>query len=147
MVQLPAKGKSYLLKNTTKARVKIGVVGSRAQLAYKDLTRAAAQGEITKIIRGSRSLESGIGTDGHALKEGLLGMADRLGASSEQYNKIANMSEETLAKMYDTSDLTFEVFFNYEGVKKTDLGYVVTDEKKRDIDWFIDQYDKVARVA
>ena len=49
--------------------------------------------------------------------------------------------------MYDTSDLTFEVFFNYEGVKKTDLGYVVTDEKKRDIDWFIDQYDKVARVA
>ena len=27
-----AKGASYLLKNTTKARVKIGVVGSRAQL-------------------------------------------------------------------------------------------------------------------
>ena len=46
-----AKGRSYLLRNTTKARVKIGVVGSRAQLAYKELTKAAARGETTKVLR------------------------------------------------------------------------------------------------
>ena len=46
------KGKAYTLKNTTKARVKIGVEGSRAQLAYRDLAKAAAAGENTKIQRG-----------------------------------------------------------------------------------------------
>ena len=36
------QGKGYTLRNTTKARVKLGVQGSRAILAYKDLTKAAA---------------------------------------------------------------------------------------------------------
>ena len=138
------KGASYLLRNTTKARVKIGVVGSRAQLAYKDLTRAAAQGENTKIIRGIRHAYSNAGTDGGQLKEGILGMADRVGVTTEQYNKLASMDEETIAKMYDSNDLTFDVFFNYEGITKSNGTYIVTDEKRKDIDWFINEYDRVA---
>ena len=145
---MPPKGKSYLLKNTTKARVKIGVQGSRAQLAYKDLTRAAAQGENTKIQRGIRQAASGANTDGAALKQGLLAMADRLGANTAQYNQIASMNEQVLASMYESNDLTFEVFFNYEGVRKSDAGYyVVSDEKRRDIDWFINEYQKVAGMS
>ena len=145
---MPPRGKSYLLKNTTKARVKIGVQGSRAQLAYKDLTRAAAQGENTKIQRGIRQAASGAKTDGHALKMGLLAMADRLTADTAQYNAIAKMNEQVLASMYESNDLTFEVFFNYEGVQKLpDKSYIISDEKRRDIDWFINEYNKVAGMS
>lgn len=138
------KGASYLLKNTTKARVKIGVVGSRAQLAYKDLAKAAASGENTKIQRGIRQMHAGAQVDGAKLKEGMLAMLDRIGATNEQYAAIYNMDDQLLAQMYNTNDLTFEVFFNYEGIQKTPYGYMVSDEKRKDIDWMIEQYNKVA---
>ena len=140
------KGKSYTLKNTTKARVKIGVVGSRAQLAYKELTKAAASGENTKIQRGIRQASSGSKTDGKALKDGMIAMADRIGVSPEMYDRIANLNEDVLASMWESNDMTFEVFFNYEGVHKMGEGqpYFVTQEKRDDITWFLDEYDKVA---
>ena len=142
------KGAKYLLRNTTKARVKIGVVGSRAQLAYKDLTKAAAAGENTKIQRGIRQLASGSRTDGAALKNGMIGMLDRIGGSTEQYNRIMAMDENILASMYDSNDMTFEVFFNYEGIQKTPSRvYMASDEKRKDIDWFIEQYDKIEMTA
>lgn len=137
------KGAKYLLKNTTKARVKIGVVGSRAQLAYKDLAKAAAAGENTKIQRGIRQASAGFKTDGAALKEGMIAMADRIGVSQEQYERIANLDENILASMYDSNDMTFEVFFNYEGIQKQGSAYFVSDEKRKDVDWFLEQYDKV----
>ena len=139
------KGRSYTLKNTTKARVKIGVVGSRAQLAYKDLAKAAASGENTKIQRGIRQAAAGTQTDGSALKEGMIAMADRIGVSQEQYEQIANLDENILASMYDSNDITFEVFFNYEGIQKMGEGkpYLVTDEKRNDVTWFLEQYEKV----
>ena len=139
-----AKGASYLLKNTTKARVKIGVVGSRAQLAYKDLAKAAAAGENTKIQRGIRQMYANADIDGGKLKEGMLAMLDRIGATTEQYSAIYNMDKDLLAKMYNTNDITFEVFFNYEGITKTSSGYIVSEEKRKDIDWMIEQYNKVA---
>ena len=138
------KGASYLLKNTTKARVKIGVVGSRAQLAYKDLAKAAAAGENTKIQRGIRQMHAGAQVDGAQLKQGLLAMADRAGVSNKQYNEIKNMDDQLLAEWYNTNDLTFEVFFNYEGITKSNGAYYVTDEKRQEIQWFIDEYNKVA---
>ena len=138
-----ARGAKYTLHNTTKARVKIGVVGSRAQLAYKDLTKAAAAGENTKIQRGIRQASAGFKTDGAALKEGMIAMADRIGVSQEQYDRIANLDENILASMYDSNDMTFEVFFNYEGIQKQGSAYFVTDEKRKDVEWFLDQYDKV----
>ena len=137
------RGRSYLLKNSTKARVKIGVVGSRAQLAYKELTKAAAAGENTKIQRGIRQASSGARTDGDALKKGMIAMADRVGVTQEQYDRIANLDENILASMYDSNDMTFEVFFNYEGIQKVNGTYLVTDEKRKDIEWFLDQYDKI----
>lgn len=138
-----ARGASYLLKNTTKARVKIGVQGSRAQLAYKDLAKAAASGENTKIQRGIRRMHAGNPNDGTKLKEGMVAMVKRIGGSTEQLRTIENMDENILASMYDANDITFEVFFNYEGVTLTNGAYIVTDEKRKDIDWFIQQYNKV----
>lgn len=137
------RGAKYTLHNTTKARVKIGVVGSRAQLAYKDLTKAAAAGENTKIQRGIRQAAAGFRTDGAALKEGMIAMADRIGVNQEQYERIANLDENILASMYDSNDMTFEVFFNYEGIQKQGSTYFVTDEKRKDVEWFLEQYDKV----
>lgn len=138
------QGKAYTLRNTTKARVKIGVVGSRAQLAYKELTKAAAQGENTKIIRGIRQMYSDAKTDGQALHDSILGMADRVGVTNEQYSKLANMDPEILAEMYNSNDLTFEVFFNYEGINKINGTYIVSDEKRADVDWFIGEYERIA---
>lgn len=140
------QGKSYLLRNTTKARVKLGVQGSRAILAYKDLTKAAAAGENTKIMKGIRQMASGAKTDGKALKDSLIAMGDRVGVSDEQYQRLASMDEEVLARMYDSNDMTFEVFFNYEGMIKSGDKYIGTDEKRKDVDWFIEQYDKVSGI-
>ena len=138
------KGKSYTLKNTTKARVKIGVTGSRAQLAYKALAKAAASGENTKIQRGIRRMHMSDSNDGANLKEGMVAMVKRIGGSTEQLAAIENMDENILASMYDANDITFEVFFNYEGVTKVNNSYyVVSDEKRQDIDWFIKEYEKV----
>lgn len=138
------QGKAYNLRNTTKARVKIGVVGSRAQLAYKELTKAAAQGENTKIIRGIRQMYSDAKTDGEALHDSILGMADRVGVTTEQYNKLASMDPDILAQMYNANDLTFEVFFNYEGINKVNGTYIVSDEKRQDVEWFINEYERIA---
>ena len=143
----PDKSKSYTLKNTTKARVKIGVVGSRAQLAYKDLAKAAASGENTKIMRGIRRMHMSDTNDGEKLKEGMVAMVKRIGGTTEQLNEIENMDENVLAAMYDANDITFEVFFNYEGVTLTNGAYIVTDEKRQDIDWFIKEYNKVEMAA
>ena len=140
------QGKSYLLRNTTKARVKLGVQGSRAILAYKDLTKAAAAGENTKIMKGIRQMASGAKTDGKALKDSLIAMGDRVGVTDEQYQRLASMDEEVLARMYDSNDMTFEVFFNYEGMIKSGDKYIGTDEKRKDVDWFIEQYDKVSGI-
>ena len=137
------RGAKYLLKNSTKARVKIGVVGSRAQLAYKELTKAAAAGENTKIQRGIRQASAGFTTDGAALKEGMIAMADRIGVDQETYDRIANLDENVLASMYESNDMTFEVFYNYEGISKVGSTYIVSDEKRKDVQWFLDQYDKV----
>ena len=138
-----AKGKSYLLKNTTKARVKIGVQGSRAQLAYKELAKAAASGENTKIQRGIRRMHMSNTNDGANLKEGMVAMVKRIGGTTEQLQTIESMDENILSAMYDANDITFEVFFNYEGVTLTNGAYIVTDEKRQDIDWFIKEYNKV----
>ena len=140
----PTKGKAYTLKNTTKARVKLAVQGSRAILAYKDLAKAAATGENTKIMRGIRRLYAGNADDGENLKEGIVAMVKRIGGDTDQLQIIENMDERILASMYDSNDITFEVFFNYEGVTKVGGDkYIVSDEKKKDIDWFIEQYNKV----
>ena len=138
-----AKGRSYLLKNTTKARVKIGVVGARAQLAYKELAKAAARGENTKIMRGIRHMHMST-NDGGNLKEGMIAMVKRIGGSTEQMNAIEQMDENIIASMYDANDITFEVFFNYEGINKVNNSYyVVSDEKREDINWFIEEYNRV----
>lgn len=137
------KGRGYLLKNTTKARVKLAVVGARAILAYKDLAKAAASGENTKIMRGIRRMHAGNEKDGENLKSGMIAMAKRIGATTEQLNEIENMDPQILAAMYDSNDITFEVFFNYEGVTLANGAYIVSDEKRQDIDWFIQQYNKV----
>lgn len=137
-------GRSYLLKNTTKARVKIAVQGSRAQLAYKDLTRASAMGENTKIQRGIRQLASGASTDGYALRDGIIAMGDRIGVSTEQNYRLANLDPDILAKMYESNDLTFEVFFNYSGIRQVDGAYHVSEEKRKDVDWFLNEYDRIA---
>ena len=92
-------------------------------------------------------MHAGIETDGAKLKEGLLAMADRVGVTTEQYNDIMNMSEDVLAKWYETTDLSFEVFFNYEGVTKSNGGYLISDEKRQEVQWFIDEYDKIARTS
>ena len=141
-----ARGAKYTLHNTTKARVKIGVVGSRAQLAYKELTKAAAAGENTKIQRGIRQAAAGFKTDGKALKDGMVAMADRIGVDQETYDRIANLDEDVLASMFESNDMTFEVFFNYEGIQKMGEGqpYFVSQEKRDDVKWFLEQYDKVA---
>ena len=73
-------------------------------------------------------------------------MADRVGVTQEQYNALADMEEDVLASMFETNDLTFEVFFNYEGIQKVNnTKYIVSDEKRQDVDFFIEQYSRYSK--
>lgn len=137
-------GAQYQTRNTSKLRTKVGVEGQRSILAYGSAAKRAASRKNLDISRGWRRQHVTVQGEGGKLKEGLTAMADTIGASTEQYKRIAEMDEDILVKMYENNDLTFEVFFNYEGIQKTDGGYFVSEKKKNDIDWFIRQYDKVA---
>lgn len=128
----------------THSRQRLSVVNERSILAYKDLTKAAAQGLTTKLTRGTLKKKLHIPTDneGTKLQESMMAMAERGGATPEQYAKLANMDPEKLAQFYAANDLAFEVYFNYEGISKNGMSYSASDKKRQDFDWFIDQYEK-----
>lgn len=134
-------------KNVSKARTKLSVQNQRSILAYKDLAKAAASGLTTKISKGSfrRKEHYMVQGEGGKLKDSMLAMGERASVSQEDFEKIAKMDPDKLAEFYQQNDIAFEVFFNYEGISGGGDGkpYVVSDQKKQDIKWFISQYEKV----
>ena len=79
---MPGPGRPYGLKRTSVSRQRLGVQGGRSILAYGDLARRVAQGEMTKLIRGHRQVLAGIPEGvGSSLKDGIQTMptaVDRL---------------------------------------------------------------------
>ena len=141
---MPGPGRPYGLKKTSVSRQRLGVQGGRSILAYGDLARRVAQGEMTKLIRGHRQVLAGIPEGvGSSLKEGVKEMGTTLGATDAQYAKLESMDEDVLNRMYNSNKLTFEVYFNYDGIGQTkDGAQFVTEKKQKDLDWFINEYDR-----
>lgn len=154
---MPAKvppGKQYRTKNTDKLRTRISVEGQeRSILAYREAAKRSAAQRNALIAKGWRRTHIPVENEDRYLHDGIKAMADVLGADEEQYRKIEEMDENVLMKMYQNNQLTFEVFFNYEGINEVEDGSAeskgkkakyVSAKKKQDLDWFIRQYDKVA---
>ena len=142
---MPGPGRPYRLKKAESiSRQRLGVQGGRSILAYGDLARRVAQGEMTKLIRGHRQVLAGIPEGvGSSLKNGVLEMGTTLGATDAQYAKLESMDKDVLNRMYNSNKLTFEVYFNYDGINQTkDGAQFVTEKKQKDLDWFINEYDR-----
>lgn len=153
---MPGPGRPYRLKKAQSISYqRLSVEGGRSILAYKELAKRTAQGELTKMLRGHRQILAGI-DDGEALKDSVTAMAETLGANDEQMAKISEMDGATLSKMYNSNKLTFEVYFNYEGIRETAAGesansgrgsWFVTEDKTKDLDWFINEYERFSQAG
>lgn len=152
---MPAAGRPYGLKKAQSISYqRLSVEGGRSILAYKELAKRTAQGEMTKLIRGHRQRLRGI-DDSQALHDSVTAMGETLGATTEQMEKLQSMDPRVLNDMYNSNKLTFEVYFNYEGIREVAPGETsnsdtshgslfVTQDKQKDLDWFIREYDRFA---
>lgn len=145
---MPRAGRPYGLKNQGIVRTKVSVEGQRAILAFPELARRVAKGETTKLIRGFRQKAAGLPGDGANLKEGIAAMArDRIKVDDSTMYRLGQMDEDVLAEMYNGNNLTFEVFFNYEGFQKTKEGAYIDysqGQKLKDVDFLINEYNRYA---
>lgn len=123
------------------SRARVDKADGRFILQDKRLTMASAKALTTKAInRGD--LTSVMGKGGQDLKFSIEKMGERLGLDSERMEKIRNMDADALQALYDSNDLVFDVFFSYEGVDDHGDYKTVTDDKKSDADFFINQYER-----
>lgn len=147
-----AAGSSYRLRNQGKiaSELKVSVEGSRAQLVDRALAMRTAKARTTRALReGPKGMPDYAG--GSSLKEGLQGMAERSEVGSEMFKRVSDMDQNVLAEMYHDNKLTFEVVFNYEGIRYTgkDSGadpYEVIDPQKKldDFDFLVGEYNRYA---
>jgi len=115
--------------------------GGRFILLDKSLAKSSAKQMITKGIKRG-NFQVVMGNDDQALKFSVERMGETVGADADQMDKLRKMDAEKLNALYDNNDLVFDVFFNYEGV--TDHGdfKTVSQDKKSDIDFFVQQYER-----
>ena len=124
-------------------RIYQNVSDKRSVLAHLDLAKRSAKASLTRRINQAR-ISAGVPSniDGGALKRSVLAMADAAGADSETYRILDSMDEGMIARMYQDNSLTFEVYFNYEGMEDRGGFRTVSEQKQTDIDFFISQYSR-----
>lgn len=142
---MPKVGRPYGLRNQGIARQKVSVQGQRAILAYPELARRVAKGEMTKTLRGTRQQMAGLPGDGQNLKDGVTAMGTRLNVDDATMKRLSEMDQQTLADMYNSNEMVFEVYFNYGGLQKTAEGEwsdYSQGQKQKDVQFFIEQYNR-----
>ena len=78
---------------------------------------------------------------GEKLKEGIEALARRAeDVSEEQRYKLSQMDPANLEKMYESNDLIFEVYFQYN---QSPEGAKMLDSKNSDVQFLLDQYEKI----
>lgn len=149
-----AAGAPYRLRNQGRisSELKVSVEGSRAQLVDRQLAMRTAKARTTRALREGLGRIAPDYAGGKALHEGLTAMAERSEVGSDMYARVEAMDEDVLAEMYSENKLTFEVVFNYEGLRKTgddEKGhdsYEVIDAQKKldDFEFLAEQYNRFA---
>lgn len=121
------------------------VDAKRSVLAHMDLAKRSSKATLTRLInQGRRSAGIPMATDGGKLKNSVLAMADTMGVTDEEYQRLLAMDEDTLARLYEDNRLTFEVYFNYEGISDSGGFHQVGEQKQADLDFFFSQYERYA---
>lgn len=154
---MPGARRPYGLRNRSKleSEMKVSVEHSRAILMDVQLAKKVSKSRLTKAIK-SGSMFGGKVPDyaaGNHLKEGLEGMARTTGMeSTEMFGRLENMDADVLAEMYSQDKLTFEVVFNYEGLRRTGddtKEYEVwnPEQKNSDFEFFINEYNRYAEAT
>lgn len=121
----------------------------RQALANPEIARKAAKAATTRMLNrragwaeyGKPPITSP-GEDAH-LKEGVIGMAERVNASAEQLQRLREMDQSKLSELYRNNRFVFEVVFSYEGIEKNPNGSLSVDPSRlQDIDFLIQEYDR-----
>lgn len=114
----------------------------RTKLQYEKIAKSSAKGQLTSYLnRGV--YYSGSSSAGAGLKRSVDAMAVRSNANAEQMAKISQMTPEGLDELYHASKLTFKTYFQYKDIQKEGSFYTVGQGKQTDIDFFIDQYERL----
>lgn len=146
---MPRPGRPYGTKNQHRlaSEMKISVEKSRAILMDTTLAKRTAKARTTRALREGWQGRAPDYEGGNALKEGLKAMADRADLGDQLYAKVEAMDQDVLAEMYSQNKLTFEVAFNYEGIRRNEQGeYEVYDagRKRGDFEFMIGEYNRYA---
>lgn len=133
-----------------KTRRKTKREGGRFELKNKIRAKQAARRQNTNLIKKGgvpvrKPFESFVGQaeTAESLKNGVLGMGERLGATQEQWDALQAMDPENLADWYSVNPTAFEVYWSYEDVTSHGSYYTVSENKKTDLDFFIDEYHRL----
>lgn len=132
----------------SRAKVTVESRKNRQVFLAPKIARAEARRRTTQIVKGSyKTIPMQTvwqGRKGEGLKKGILGMAQTVQVDAETYAKLERMDPYKLARMYESNDLIFEVFFQYEGINTTSQGIFVNEgAKDEDIKLLIESYDRL----
>lgn len=117
----------------------------RKVLAHLAMAKRAASGNITRMINAGRKAAGVPDLDaGEHLKASMMAMVDRMGGNAAEYAAIEKLDPKVLDAMYKDNKLSFEVFFNYEGIENKGGMMFVEEQKHRDVDWFLNNYNRYA---
>lgn len=124
-------------------RIYQSVSDKRSVLAHLDLAKRSSKATITrKINQARRELGVPSTVNGAALKNSMLAFADMAGVDNATWNRLNAMDTDVIARLYEDSSLTFDVYFNYEGFSNGGGFQTVSEETQTNIDFFLDQYER-----
>ena len=127
---------------TEKSRAVKKVGTKRTALVNPRTARKVASQKTRRLIERDRVGVAEIDYKrGEKLKEGIEALADRAeDVTDEQRYKLSKMDPSKLDAMYQQNDLIFEVYFQYN---QSPEGAKMLDSKNSDVQFLIDQYEKM----
>ena len=135
---------SQVKRRVSTMSVRIKGEKNRKKLILADTAKAQARRKQTLLIKGETELRAGMTDRGEALKQGILGMADRSLIPDSVYAKLERMDPAKLDALYQNNDIIFEVYFDYGGIEKDEGAYHVdTTKKLSDTQFLIEQYERI----
>lgn len=124
----------------------------RYALANPTIAMIESKKAITRALNRAVGLDvpitpERIGTEGAALKRGVVAFAEKLGVPQDLMDRVRSMEAADLVKLYDENDILFESYFDYAGIEdKSGLGMELPENVKEakvgQVRHFVEQYER-----
>lgn len=120
---------------------KEAVTARRSRFIDAEKARRTARGQVTRRINEGAYSGAGDYRRGQQLLKGIESLARTAdGVTSEQMQKLHKMDPSKIDKMYQNNDVVFDVYFQY---KESYRGVPVLGDKQEDVQFLIDQYERI----